>query len=217
MFPRNPLAIWHKSAQNNLLQVFGFAILKGVCHDFDTAGCPYTKAKYHDCYPSPFKQPDPVGVRLSFFQARVRSARSLADGVNSARIGFSNPTGLVESAPTKTTIGGRALCVFPQSLLPLSLPPALLAACKPIASARLSALALALLPRKRLAAAPATRCLPVLQAVPLARFATTQAFATNLTVDPRGQRPTLKTIQADRLGGLFAFAPRTVRQPTGQP
>lgn len=217
MFPRNPLAFWHKSAQRPALREFGFAKIKGVCHAVGMAKSPDAKAKIHDCYPSPFMQPDPAGVRLSFSRPGMRPARSLADRQKSRRIGFSIQPALVNLAAIKTLLGGRALCVFSRSLPPLSLPPALLAACKPMASARLSALALALLRRKPLVAAPVTRCLLAWPVVRLARFATTQAFATDLTAAPRSQRPLLKAIQARRLGGLFAFASRTVCQPTGQP
>lgn len=217
MFPRNPLAFWHKSAQRPALREFGFAKIKGVCHAVDMAKSPDATAKNHDCYPSPIMQPDPAGVGLSFFRPGLRPARSLADSGKSRRIGFSIRSALVNLVAIKTLLGGRALCVFSRFLPLLSLPPALQAACKPMASARLLALAPALLRQKPLVAAPMTRCLLAWPAVRLARCATTQAFATNLTAASRGQRPVLKAIQANRLGGLFAFSPRTVCQPTGQP
>lgn len=217
MFPRNPLAIWHKSAQGNSLRVLGFAIFKGVCHALDMAGCPYTMVKSHDCYPSPFMQPDPAGVGLFFSPRQGEAARSLADSGMQRRFGFSISAGLLKSGSIKTTFGGRARCVFPRSLPLLSLPPALLAACKPIPSVRLLALVPALLRQKPLVATPVMLCLRVLRAALLARFATTQAFATDLTAAVRGKPPELKAIQAERLGGLFTFAPLPVDQRVGQP
>lgn len=183
MNPRNPLAIWQKIAQVHPVARYAFAKARGFCNTAPTRFVRATSLNAaHDCYPFPSPWPGPFGVRPFFFGALGGAGRGGGWAVfpHSREFGFQIGHDAVKSAAIIIKNRGSQTCVKLFSSF-RSLQCRLPVACVTTRNVPLRARALALWQPLRWTVTLATRWLRAPQALPLVRFATTSAFATDLT------------------------------------